>query len=305
MRTGTFDIAMPPRHVPLSVTLSLLFGGWLNQLGWGLVGFGGIFGWIFASNADVSSLIYFRGEVLSVAGTVTGVEKTNFSVGGGSRGGRSRGNSKPIYEVRYRYTPTADIPREGKSYFIHSSMSTTPDVKPDVVVEYPADRPDISRIKGMRRKPFHGALALIAAVPIIGLLMGLRGLQCGLVNCGLLRRGRPALGRLIHKRKTGASVNKQRVWALTFEYQDDNGQMNETVVKTHQKELLTDEASERLLYDPGHPSRAVLLDSLPGTPGLDGMGNIQPVSTSAALVRITLPIIGMGLLTVIVIQMAR
>ena len=111
MPKSTFDIAMPPRTIPLSVTLSLLFGGWLNQVGWGLVAFGGIFAWIFAGNSELSSLYYFRGEIRTVAGTVTGVEKTGFSTGGGGRRYRSSGRrGKPIYEVRYRYSPTGTPP---------------------------------------------------------------------------------------------------------------------------------------------------------------------------------------------------
>jgi len=307
MTKGTFDIAMPPRNVPLSVTLTLLFGGWLNQIGWGVAAFGGVFAWIFAANADVTSLIYFRGEVHTVAGTVTGVEKTAFSTGGsGRRRSRSsRRKGKPIYEVRYRYSPAADISREGRSYFTHTSSSTEPNVESDVVVEYPADRPDISRIEGMRCKPFHPALSLIALVPAVGLILCLRGFQCGVMNVGILARGRPAMGKLINKRETGATVNKQRVWALTFEYKDENGQTHETVVKTHHEEHLTDEDAERLVYDPGRPSRAVLLDGLPGTPGLNEMGNIQPVSNAAVVARLVLPFVGIGLAIVIAIQMVR
>lgn len=305
MPKGTFDIAMAPRRVPASVALSLLFGGWLNQIGWGLVAFGGIFAWIFAGNSELSTLYYFRGEIRSVAGTVTGVEKTAFSTGGSRRRSSSGRKGKPIYEVRYRYTPTADISREGRSYFTHTSSTSDPQVNPDIVVEYPANRPDISRIEGMRRKPFHAALSLIALIPIAGLFMTLRGFQCGVINRGLLVRGRPALGKLIDKRETGAKVNNQRVWALTFQYTDSEGATHETVVKTHHEEQLMDDAAEKLLYDPGRPSRAVLLDSLPGTPGLDEMGNLRPAPTSAAVARMVLPICGLGLMTVMVIQMMR
>lgn len=308
MRQGTFDIAMPPRSVPLSVTLSLLSGGWLNQIGWGLVAFGGIFAWVFAANADFASWYHFRGEIRNVAGMVTGVEKTAFSTGSGG-GRRSRSSShrkgKPIYEVRYRYSPAADISREGKSYFTHTSSVSEPSIKSDVEIEHPADRPDISRIKGMRRKPFHGALGLIALIPATGLFMVLRGFQCGAINAGLLRRGRPAMGRLIHKRATGATVNKQQVWALTFEYIDGEGAKHQTVVKTHHEEHLTDEDAEKLLYDPGHPRRAVLIDSLPGTPGLNEMGNVRPVSTATVAARMVLPIVGLGVAAVTVIQMMR
>jgi len=308
LRNKTYDIALAPRHVPSSVFWRVLIGGWSGQLGWGLVGFGGLFALIFAGNADCMSWYYFRSgiEVQTVTGTVTGMKKTGFSTGGSGRrrGGSSR-RGKPIYEVRYRYNPTADIPREGASYVTATSSTSEPTVPPDVIVEYPANRPDISRIQGMRRRPFHGALGLIALIPGAGLLIALRALRRGMISAELLRRGRPAGAKLLNKRMTGAQINKQTVWALTFEYATDEGMKYQTVVKTHHEEQLLDEAQERLLYDPVHPSRAVLLDSLPGTPGLDESGNIRPVTAGAVAAALILPLIGLGMMAATGLMIVR
>lgn len=308
MRKGGFDIAPSPRRVPGSVRLGVLFGGWLNQVGWGLVAFGGIFALIFAVNADCTSWYHFRGEIQSVTGTVTGVERTAFSQGGGGgrhRRSRSSGRGKPIYEVRYRYTPTADISREGVSYLLAPNSTTEPTVPQEVIVEYPANRPDVSRIRGMRRRPFHGALALIGLLPVSGLFMALLGLRRGMHKSSLLKCGKPANARLVDKRATGAQVNKQTVWALTFEYVTDQGTTLQTVVRTHHEERLLDEATEKLVYDPGHPTRAVLLDSLPGTPGLDEMGNIRPSGTGPVVALLILPAVGTGMLAAVMAVMAR
>ncbi len=54
---------------------------------------------------------------------------------------------------------------------------------------------------------------------------------------------------------------------------------------------------EPLLYDPGAPSRAVLLDELPGNPRIDENGQIRldsPAKTLLALIVPSVVIIGHG-----------
>ncbi len=52
----------PPRHVPRSLRLGMLLGGFFNQLGWFIFGFGMIFYWIFVVQADFAS-VYFYDEL--------------------------------------------------------------------------------------------------------------------------------------------------------------------------------------------------------------------------------------------------
>jgi len=68
--------------------------------------------------------------------------------------------------------------------------------------------------------------------------------------------------------------------------------------KTHEPEHLQDDAEEPLLYDPIRPSRATLLDHLPGAPRIDDMGQIQtqsPIRSLLVLIVPTLSIVGHGL----------
>jgi hypothetical protein len=61
-RGNLLNLAAPPRPVPLSVRVVILFGGFMNQFGWLFVGFGLIFVWVFTLRADVTSWFYFRGQ---------------------------------------------------------------------------------------------------------------------------------------------------------------------------------------------------------------------------------------------------
>ncbi|MCI5137665.1 MAG: hypothetical protein D3922_04445 [Candidatus Electrothrix sp. AR1] len=67
------------REVPVTVWGNIFFGGFANQFGWIFFGFGMIFFWIFALNADVSFLL-FSGERVTVQGMVTDSRETSASV---------------------------------------------------------------------------------------------------------------------------------------------------------------------------------------------------------------------------------
>jgi len=293
-----FILALPPRRVPLSVVIKVLFGGVRSQLGWGIALAGVLVSWIFVLNSEFTTPIFFRGQVLSAAGRVTGIDKTSFSEGGSRR----RSSEHPIYAIHYSYQAEGGESRTGVSYKATSHGSGPPKIGPEVIVEYPAGRPDISRIEGLRRKPFPWFVGFVGVVPVIGFGLGLYGFASGLGDLGLLSRGHPTTARLLNKRRTGSSVNKQSVWAMTFEYTTIEGETFETVVKTHLNENLEDDAEERLIYNPGRPGQAVLVDNLPGQPQIDSMGNILPVSGLAATVTLALPFLATGLAVVCVLS---
>lgn len=294
-----FILALPPRRVPLSLVIKVLFGGVRGQFGWGIALVGVLISWIFVLNSEFTTPIFFRGQVLSAAGKVTRIDKTAFSEGGSRRRRRS---GRPIYAIHYSYQTDGGEAQTGVSYKIGSDVSGPPQVGPEVIVEYPAGRPDISRIEGLRRKPFAWFLGFLGVVPLIGFGLALYGFFGGLGNWALLSRGHPTTARLLHKRRTGSSVNKQSVWAMTFEYTTIEGETFETVVKTHLNENLEDDAEERLVYNPGRPGQAVLIDNLPGEPQLDSMGNFLPVSGLAATVTLVMPILATGLAVVCVLS---
>ena len=49
------SLSAPPRHVPAPVRWRVRFGGVMNQFGWVFAGFGGVFVWAFAAEADLTT----------------------------------------------------------------------------------------------------------------------------------------------------------------------------------------------------------------------------------------------------------
>jgi hypothetical protein len=259
----SYNLALPPRHIPWLVRAQLLFGGFPNQFGWLFFGFGLVFVWTFGLSADLSSILFALGEVETTRGVVTEVEETNASE-----------NDTTIYANYYSFrVERVETEYEGVSYATGYEFSPGQ----SVVVEYLRRDPNLSRIEGTRRNIFGPwVLCFVLLFPLVGLSFMIFGLKNGFKANRLLVDGKVGLGVLKSKEPTNTRVNEQTVYKLTFEFTDEYGGRYEVVAKTHQSRVLEDEAQERLLYDPHQPTYAVMLDSLPGTPDIDEMGNIQP-----------------------------
>jgi hypothetical protein len=266
-------IAAPPRQVPLSVRAHVVFGGFYNQLGWFLFGFGMVFAWIFVLNADLS-VLYFGLGSSPAAGQVLRVDLTPASE-----------NDAPVYEVEYEFLAGNGRRFQSRSY----STGYAPPVGSLVTVEYWRNDPRMSRVEGMRRAIFGPAAALALIFPAAGLGFLGYGLAQGIKADQLLWRGRTAPGKLVGTRSTGMSINHRPVLELTFEFDAIDGGRYQVKARTHQPHQLTDQTEEMLLYDPAEPEYAVMLDSLPGTPGFDSAGQIQPTSWWRALQALILP----------------
>lgn len=275
-----------PRDVSPSVRWSLRIGGALNTVGWALLGFGMIFFWIFAMNADVPSLWQFNGEAVRAPGQVTGSHKTSFTVGGSKH---RRG--KPVYANEYVFIAADGAEFSGVSYATNISMNPGRAVQ----VEHPVGRPDLSRIVGMRRAVLSGWAGLVALLPAAGLALIVAGFRKGGRNADLLENGRLAWGTMISKEATNARVNKQPVFKLTFEFTAENRRAYHVVTKTHVTEELEDEDHELILYEPRDPNTAVVADSLPAGIRVDEKGQVhQKPSVLAWLLLPTLALVGHG-----------
>ncbi|TBR20536.1 hypothetical protein EPO15_12865 [bacterium] len=110
---------------------------------------------------------------------------------------------------------------------------------------------------------------ILFGFPLIGLTFISIGLRKGLRGIRLLRRGMTASGKLVSKEATNTSINKQRVYELTFEFTAADGKRYRAKASTHEPDTLEDDREEPLLYDPADPNISVLLDDLPGRPRLD------------------------------------
>ena len=287
------NLAGPPRTVPLSVRLRVLFGGALNQAGWFFFGFGLVFVWAFTLNADLTSWYRFRGPLDTTQGEAIDCKKTLFS-----KGGSKHRKGTPVYAIHYAFTNADGTEYKGLSFNTGRQFEQGQ----KVAVEYPQGNPQTSRIKGMRQKPvgFFGIFPVI--FPLIGLLFIIRGIKKGIKANRLLALGEQTTGRLKSKEKTNTQVNKKPVYKLTFEFNTSEGMTYETVAKTHETGKLEDQAEEPLLYDPIHPSYALMLDNLPGAPRIQENGNIQAGSVARTIMALIIPlatIIGHGIYIVL------
>lgn len=256
MATSTFRPA--PRSVPFTLTVRILFGG-IGQLGWVLVAFGMLFVWIFDAGAGVAEWVRFSGGVETVQGSTTGWRPTSLSI-----------NEVQVYETLYAF----ELP-DGRS-FTGSSFETGSwlDDGQSVAVEYLEGDPSVSRIQGMRWSQGGIGIAFVFVFPFVGLLMGLAGLRRGLGALRLLARGVVTHGVLRSAEPTGTKINERPVLRMIFEFEVPRQGTFEVEVKTHRPERLEDEEREPLVYDPGDPDAAVMLDKLPCQPRIGDRGEL-------------------------------
>ena len=244
----------PPRRVPLSLRVINLCNG-VTQIGWFVFGFGMIFFWAFAGNADFS-FITFRGAMQRATGRVLETKNTGASE-----------NERQVQASVYEFS-VAGEPYRGTSYTTDAAASQGQ----EVTIEYDPDNPNRSRIEGMRRNMFGPWAAIVSIFPAIGLAFIVPFTLSGIKRNRLLRDGVLTTGTLIHKTRTNVTINDRPVWELTFEFTDRLGQRHEAKARSTDTERLEDEAGEPMLYDPNNPSRAYVLDEAPSRPQLEGNG---------------------------------
>ncbi|TPW19896.1 MAG: hypothetical protein FD126_2226 [Elusimicrobia bacterium] len=120
--------------------------------------------------------------------------------------------------------------------------------------------------EGTRKGIFEWPMLFMLVFPAIGLTMMSVGVRKGLRALRLLTHGIPAQGRFVCQEATNVRINDTPVMAMTFEFKTVDGRTARCMAKTHETRELQDDAEEPLVYDPEDPSRAVLLDELPGRP---------------------------------------
>ncbi|KPK96805.1 MAG: hypothetical protein AMK75_07860 [Planctomycetes bacterium SM23_65] len=272
---------MVPRHVPSAVRLRLLFGGFASQFGWIFLGFGMIFVWVFQADSAVVSLVRFSGKLETARGVVARSEHSGLKI-----------NERDVLTIEYRFTTADGSEHQGASYAIgkHLEPGTT------VTVEYPKGNPSVSRIQGMNTTLFGPWVLFVLVFPAVGAVFIFFGLRKGFKGLRLLTNGKTGTGKLLSKEPTNTRINNQTVYKFTFEFKTDDGGTYQAVARTHRLEKLSDE-EEPLLYDPANPSYVVMMDSLPGSPRIDEMGQIRTGSPAATFLVMIVPlasIIGHG-----------
>ncbi len=252
-------LSPPPRRLPLALSIRVVLGSMLGQVGWFLVGFGFIFVWAFDAGGGVMSAIRFAGDLATVEGTTTGWREINLSI-----------NDEQVYETSYTFEV------DGRTYA--SASFETGSYVPEgqrLPVEYRPNDPSISRLRGMRASAAGLAVAFVFLIPLIGLVFVRSGLTHGLRARRLLSEGVLALGTLKSDEPTNVQVNSQTVHRLTFEFSATSGGTYEVVANTHDTRRLQDDPQESIVYDPRYPSDATLIDHLPGHPRIDPRGDFE------------------------------
>jgi len=283
------DLYGPPRSVPLSVRLRLLFGGFINQFGWFFFGFGMVFIWVFGGSNALYNRVFFRGELGIDEGCITAITETNLAI-----------NDSRVFAYEYTYSVNG-VDYKGATRAFGGRYQEDDAVS----IEYPVQDPARSRIRGLSTEtnaPWWVFL-IIAVFPLCGLLCIAYGIRKGLKGARLLRDGKQAMGILISREATHTKVNNQTVYKFAFQFETEDRQTYEAVAKTHNTRLFTGEnvqtseatgetveadVREPLLYDPWSPSDAVLLDDLPGSPRINETGGIEG-SVSLLLVCLIIP----------------
>jgi hypothetical protein len=279
MHPRSIHFAAPPRHVPFSLKVINFFNG-MALAGWLVFGFGMIFFWVFGLNADYSFLTFHPGG--TGQGRVVKIEETGASE-----------NDSRVNANHYEYSVAGKTFR-GISYSTGAEVSE----QEPVTVEYDEDDPSRSRIEGMRRKLFGPGAGLVALFPLIGVVLLIPATLTGLKRNRLLRDGVLTNGTLSSKVATNVTVNRRRVYALTFDFTSRDGRRCQATARTSTPEQLQDEQQEPLLYDPENPSFAYLLDEAPARPQVEMNGELRGRPTKMIAVMI-LPAIVLAIHAVI------
>lgn len=251
--------ADPPRAVPLTLAIQLLFGG-VGQLGWSFIGLGAALAAVFVPGLNWDPLL-FHGPRQLVWARVLDVEETGFTRGAGPAHHPSTAlrDGRRTHAYTFEYEDRAGVARRATSY--GGSGTFAPGGRAQV--EYLERNPNVARILGQHRGPVPLWVAVFAVFPILGIGFAIYRARKGLRALGLLRTGRVAAARLVARERLDMHIDQKWVHRLTFEYHDDAGQPQTRRVDTHEPRRLTNERAECLLYDPRRPDRAVLLDELP------------------------------------------
>jgi hypothetical protein len=145
---------------------------WFRGLGWFLLVAAALILLFYAANFDFAAYTLFRGELRSARGAVTLVRPTGWYEPGTRRVRRDAGTE--IVEVAYSFVDSSGTTRSGVSYRPNVRLTA----ESQVTVEYPAGRPEVSRIRGYRTAMYDSmpwALGLMGGAGAVLLGVGLFG----------------------------------------------------------------------------------------------------------------------------------
>lgn len=273
------------RHVPWLLRSAVWCRGFHTQVGWVLVGLGAALLWWTTPWSDLHD---FRGPLETAQGRLTERLPTHI---------RQPGAALFVY----RYTFVTDDGRAGAAWCYGDSGSVRAGDR--VTVEFPAGRPEVSRIRGMRRGLLEQQHWTTYVVFAAGLVFVALGMTRALGAVGLLVSGRAAEGVLKSRDRTGEAIGRAAeivhprvpiLYTLTVEFPADDGQTREAVCRTYRPQDLVPPARPQVLYRPRRPASALVVQGLPGAPQIAEDGRLALTSPLRALARLAIPALATG-----------
>lgn len=242
-------LVAPPRHVPTSLRLRVLFGGVFPTIGFVMLALGAPLTVGMLRYSEFATAARFAGPLQTAPGTVQRSERLPLRL-----------DSQTVSRVDFRF----QIDQQSHA---GSSYTTSPPPPPGarVVVEYAPGDGSVARLRGMRSAPLPAAVAFVLVLPALALLLIAGGALANRRRLALLRDGLAAWGLLTATRATNTRVNNQRVYRLEFTFLDATGARRTITESSHRAEFRDDKVARLVLYDPASP-RACLPDLTPGRP---------------------------------------
>jgi len=294
---------METRYVPVTLCLRALFGGMMNQFGWFFFGFGMLFFWAFGMRSDVLAFWKFSAPLRTVNGTVVRSVET-----GASEGGDDSSSGTPIYRIEYTFTPAGSgTVYRGASYNTGWKIGKSE----AVTVEYKADHPAYSRIRGMRSSEFGAGAIAVVIFPLAGLIIMGLGIRKGIRAIAMLYKGTPAVGTLVSVEPTNTELNDRTVYRMTFRFPLPNGGAgtaqlctanlkpawqyfrtgNQQFPAPPTAQAPSSELQEVVLYAAGNPSVSFIPAEFARHIDIDNRGNVRDRNPAIGLLASLLPIL--------------
>jgi hypothetical protein len=135
------------------------------------------------------------------------------------------------------------------------------------------------------------SLFAVTFIPIVGVILVLRGMLKALKNCYLLAHGTLTSGTLIAKTPTLEMDHNRRIYKFVFSFRADDG----TTHKVNARAPLSERPGSRIAYDARNPRKAVLLDDLPGRLGINERNEV----TTATPAWLALLLVGPAAIVVV------
>jgi hypothetical protein len=248
--------------VPLRIRILHLFGRTSFIIGFLFTLIGLAFIGYFSVQLNWNILFAGKNDLVPTSGVITSYNETQYTV-----------NESSLYEYRYRYYDQAKIPYSG--FFLEYANSYQPGQ--EINIEYLKNSPEVSRFTGKDRQNYDQIMFLAGiGCIIIGFLFIYPSSRRTRRERKIIMAGEPAEGKLVYAEPTNTRINEQPVYKLTYEFFTASDRAHKCSIRSHLIRNLSEEHNELLIYDPANPTRAIVVDTLPGPVSRYILKNLYP-----------------------------